>query len=410
MTEVKDPGAARINRPKARAPIQLYTPIFNPRELSLPVLPPMIKKLIRTLDNRLFSSFLPLHDDQLSYCRDIYMEADPDANPEIPAELAEYLKQCNTWQLRQLHYHHKGTCILEPDQGWAVTPKWQTIPWSNYNLYIHKYPTPLYSKYALRKKKTVVLDKVINLKYVWNNYGHFMNDILGQLHLAERLGVTDAHLVVPKAIQQKAYFRDMMQLSARFREKRWFFQEEGQYIESGDAHFLNTWFSHRYNFDATLDLLDEAVLRRHDHNGSDRIFVGRKDNRRVRNLEEVMPVLDRHGFRYVLAEGKSLEEQIALFANASHVIGIHGAALTNIMFRRGKPLKFMELYSDCHLDPFYYWICVHYGFAYAAMICKSLRENRTGNEREDHYALSPLEDLYVNPVELEEKIVRFIGK
>jgi capsular polysaccharide biosynthesis protein len=67
-----------------------------------------------------------------------------------------------------------------------------------------------------------------------------------------------------------------------------------------------------------------------------RLFVDRSDasSRRVNNLDELRPILDRFGVEVVRLGGWSLLDQARLFQQAELVITSHGAALTNIIFCR----------------------------------------------------------------------------
>jgi capsular polysaccharide biosynthesis protein len=55
----------------------------------------------------------------------------------------------------------------------------------------------------------------------------------------------------------------------------------------------------------------------------------------------------------------TLEEQIDLFSNATHVIGVHGAGLTNLIHARTAAV--LELFAENHgLRPDYFQIrCIH---------------------------------------------------
>lgn|GEM_PF-2229587 len=368
----------------------------------------MIKQLLRKADNALFARSLPPPaDEQMSYCSDLMINAYPQFDRFIPPTLAAFLQACNKWLLRRYCYRYAAGCILEPDMGWAMTKKWELLPYSNYNKHVNNFPPPMYLKY-LTRSKTVKLGKIIPVNYSWNNYGHFLNDIIGQISLAKELGIADAHIVMPAAVQQMAYFQGFMELSSVFREQNWYFQEPKTFVETEDAYFLNAWWAHKINFDAAVDLIDREVIDRIDTNGNNKIFVGRKNSRRLVNKEEVIRVLDKYGFSYVEVENTSLEAQISLFMNASHVIGIHGAALSSIIFRRGKPLRFMELYPDRFMDPFYYWICVQYGFPYAAMLCRSVDEHGTVFTGAVNEKGTDQHDLLVDVRELEKMIQEFM--
>jgi glycosyltransferase involved in cell wall biosynthesis len=65
-----------------------------------------------------------------------------------------------------------------------------------------------------------------------------------------------------------------------------------------------------------------------------KLLISRADTkgRRILNWDEVLPVFGRHGFEIVELAGLSTEAQMALFREASQVVGVHGAGLTNILF------------------------------------------------------------------------------
>jgi capsular polysaccharide biosynthesis protein len=67
-----------------------------------------------------------------------------------------------------------------------------------------------------------------------------------------------------------------------------------------------------------------------------RIFVvrGVGDARGVVNHQEVAGALADRGFTEVSMEGLTRDEQVALFAGADVVVGVHGAALANLVFAR----------------------------------------------------------------------------
>ena len=65
-----------------------------------------------------------------------------------------------------------------------------------------------------------------------------------------------------------------------------------------------------------------------------RLYVGRGDSpsRRLLNEADLLRVLEPAGFVSVTMGGRSVPEQVALFAHAKVVVALHGAALTNIVF------------------------------------------------------------------------------
>ncbi len=77
-------------------------------------------------------------------------------------------------------------------------------------------------------------------------------------------------------------------------------------------------------------LLGRAAMA---HDGT-RLFVSRRDagSRHITNEHEVAALLERNGFRTILAGRMSFAEQLALFSRAQVVVGGTGSGLSNIVF------------------------------------------------------------------------------
>lgn len=88
---------------------------------------------------------------------------------------------------------------------------------------------------------------------------------------------------------------------------------------------------------------------------SRRIFISRANasKRRMVNEEEVADVLASRGFETVAPEELSLLDQIELFAEASVVIGQHGAGLTNLLYVPAKTTV-IEIFSSPDAAPPHY--------------------------------------------------------
>lgn len=83
-----------------------------------------------------------------------------------------------------------------------------------------------------------------------------------------------------------------------------------------------------------------------------RIYLTRRrvNRRKVVNEDEVVAILERRGVEMVIPERLSLSEQAALFGESTHVIGLYGAALCNVVFCRpgSKLLEFrVNLVPNC---------------------------------------------------------------
>jgi len=76
------------------------------------------------------------------------------------------------------------------------------------------------------------------------------------------------------------------------------------------------------------------TLTQNIKNSDDRIYISREGQvlRFVENEEEVVALLTKYGFKKILAEKLSYQEQVEIFAKAKYLVGPHGAGLTNILF------------------------------------------------------------------------------
>lgn len=89
-----------------------------------------------------------------------------------------------------------------------------------------------------------------------------------------------------------------------------------------------------------------------------RVFILRKsssdaDRRFINNEGDLKQFLRPYGFHFVYLEDLSLDEQISLFASASHIIAVHGSGLANLMFSEG--CRVLEIFSRGHGIRPEYW-------------------------------------------------------
>jgi capsular polysaccharide biosynthesis protein len=100
-----------------------------------------------------------------------------------------------------------------------------------------------------------------------------------------------------------------------------------------------------------------------------RLFVGRGDvgRRRTVNIDAVRDLVQSHGFVTVAMDGRSLDEQAALFAGADVVVAEHGAALANLVFAR-PGTRVIELCSANCVTWMYAIASVRAGFDYDLLV------------------------------------------
>ncbi len=134
-------------------------------------------------------------------------------------------------------------------------------------------------------------------------------------------------------------------------------------------------------------------------NPKDRIYISRKkaQRRHVINEDKVMQLLAPYGFKPVILESMSVQEQVLLFAKAKFVIGPHGAGLANIVFCQ-PGTKVIEFLSPIYQMPYYREISQYVDLDYYSLIGDGVPHSQT----------SIIADINVN-IDLLQKILKSAG-
>ncbi|MGK7861804.1 glycosyltransferase 61 family protein [Falsiroseomonas sp. E2-1-a4] len=92
-----------------------------------------------------------------------------------------------------------------------------------------------------------------------------------------------------------------------------------------------------------------------NHETSERIYVSRNrtGRRRLLNEDQLIPLVESHGFRVVYPEHMPVTDQMMLFHDARLVIGNLGAALTNLVFSR-PGVRLLALSTEFMIDDFFW--------------------------------------------------------
>lgn len=100
-----------------------------------------------------------------------------------------------------------------------------------------------------------------------------------------------------------------------------------------------------------------------------RLFISRADasSRQIINWSEVQEFLDTEGFETVMLANKSFLEQRDMFREASHVIGVHGAGLANIVFAP-ETCRLLEILPPLVASPAYWIMATASGQRYQAFV------------------------------------------
>ena len=276
--------------------------------------------------------------------------------------LAASLREQDARPQWEYAYRWRGPCVVEPSLGYVITgpgclvaeslPYWRHIG----------FPTSEPPATSVRVPALVSLRDTGD-----TNYYHFLDDVLGRLELADRIGVPDdLPLLVSAALAERPYFAQALARSARLRARQWLVQPPDTAVEADQVWFLKALPHSRRTLSAAAHLLEAPPA---DPAADRRVLLVRAASRgrHVRNAAEVEQVCRERGFEVVDADRLALDEQVALFGSARYVVGAHGAGLVNLLWRRGAPCSLLELFPPDASPAHYHWLCASFGYGYDAL-------------------------------------------
>jgi hypothetical protein len=194
---------------------------------------------------------------------------------------------------------------------------------------------------------------VLNLLSDWANinFGHFLLDSIGRLHLFEKAGFNindcDKVLCPGKPNRKKV---ELLR-TAGVPDEKMLWSAHYTAIET-DFLYAPSFPGHRRNYPAWLaSYVKNLFIKTPCNSQSRRLYISRaKATRKVKNEEELIPVLKKYGFEIYFPEDHFNDEKD--FNQANFIIGPHGAGLTGIVFcERGTNV--LELFPEDHVYPYF---------------------------------------------------------
>lgn len=297
---------------------------------------------------------------------------------------------------------YEQPCVIEPRQGWAISARnkliYSALGFAR-EVYVHK---PDAKIKTLRHAPLEEYAELVSLRDTGEeNYFHFYNDVLVKLFLLEeKLNLDPAiPLLIAKGLFERPYFQHFL-AHPYLRDRHWVVQDQ-QYIRSHKTYFckpLTHWPAYypRIVKLARLPALNGTV------GGDRRLYITRNPKRLrfVENDAEVASVCKEFDFEVVDFDEMSFLDQTQTIVQARYVVGIHGAGLTNILFRGNQALGLLELYppSPSGYFPFHYILLAEaLGYQYDGLIGQPGKTRFSGG-------------FYVNPAELRQHIMTLLQR
>jgi hypothetical protein len=334
---------------------------------------------ILTIDRLLFPEYKVLKTDFLLYRNGYPFREEGVLIDDLPEnKVKEFMRHWYDWQQEEFILAFDQTCIIEPDHGWAIVRPNKLI---YYSLGVSRtpfQPKPEFIKFLL-PKNILQLTKVISLRDSGEeNYFHFYNDVLTKIFFLQKHGINvqQYSIIISAKLFNKHYFKYFLEHSEFLSSLNWVVQDK-QYILASSSVFCKP-LTHRK--DLWLELLQ--WYKPPAYKEQQRVFLTRSKTRLrfIENVHELESVLRRYRFKIVDADDLTFEQQISLFASASLISGIHGAGLSNMIYRNGA-CRVLEVFPPPDLGylPFHYIMLASMkGFAYRAIIGDPSRSRLSG--------------------------------
>jgi hypothetical protein len=340
---------------------------------------------IRTIDRLLFPEYYIPKSKFLRYRNGYPFKEENVLLDDLPAgEVKRYMEDWYQWTQEEFILEFNQPCWIEPDYGWAIVSFNKLL---YYSLGVSRtlfQPKPDLVSF-LRRRQVLSLPKAISLRDTGEeNYFHWFNDVLAKLFFLRNHGIAveTTPVIISKKLWDKPYFQYYHSQSPFLQSLNWVIQDR-EYIHCTTAVFCKP-LTHR------RDLWSEIVTPfkgRIFQTPSRKIFLTRQKTRLrfIENSEGIEEMCRRQGYEIIDTDALTPELQIEVFAAASHIVGIHGAGLTNMMFAP-EGCRVLELFPPPDLGylPYHYIMLAKIrGFKYRALIGSPPEKHFSGGFRID---------------------------
>ncbi len=215
------------------------------------------------------------------------------------------------------------------------------IVWGSYD-HVGREREPLLGSFL--RHADVDLGAFVNMRGAFeNNYFHFLYDFIPKMLLVEKHVPLGVPLVIGETLARQSYFRDAV-TSGVFDGRIFFIQSAAMRV-GGRCVWVPTPVEPRR--DTLLTIARRFGGDRVASGPPLRLYVTRglkaNNKRRLVNETELFSRLADLGFVFFDPQEHELSLQISTFARAEMVVSPHGAGLTNLIWRSGRPCNVIEL-------------------------------------------------------------------
>lgn len=252
-------------------------------------------------------------------------------------------------------------CFIDSNTGWAYYKHLLALPWSfpfaNHPSQSFLKPTLFWCQLkSLTSKDRIHFDRAINLIwYGWENYYHFITDILPILLKIASSKFNRYPILVPTWVQEKMHIQRFLELFPDINTEHFVFVPANKYITIEKELVL---FKIGRSTSSILYFKENPfheILSKISTKNYKKIFLTRPQglHRSLKNQSQVESMLHNYGFVSVDTSNMSIIEQISIFKSVEVCVGLHGAGLTNLCFAENPP-RLIELFPQRKQRPQHY--------------------------------------------------------
>ncbi len=186
----------------------------------------------------------------------------------------------------------------------------------------------IFPKFNFSKKRFLLITDE------WSsNYFHWHIIALGRLlSLKEKGLIADSTLLLPKKYQQYKFALPSLEKFGITKKKIVFLRRKSN-IKVAELAFTTCSLNNASIFKELRKILTKDVIKPTFDFG-EKIYISRAGQvlRFVENEKEVVELLEKYGFKKIIIDQFSYDEQIAICTKIKYLVSPHGAGLTNILF------------------------------------------------------------------------------
>ena len=219
-----------------------------------------------------------------------------------------------------------------------------------------------------------------------NNYFHWITEISQKLELLRLNHLKSVPVLLPSELLNYQFIKDYIKLNQDFNFKI-VYNSKRYLILNLIRPTLNV-PTGNYHPKLLQNGLDLITINDDSFAIKSRLFLIRRFSRKILNIDEIEPILERYNVQKYFPEDHTLEEQIHAFRNCEFLGGVHGAGLTNMVWMKNES-KVLELRkAGDHRNNCYFSLASVYNHDYYYQNCEVDDLKRT--TQDSHFIVDPV--------------------